>query len=236
MKCGDINNPTSVMDAVIFDLDGTLLDTLEDIAASVNAVLKKYGFPEHATDDYRYMVGEGLMKLVTRALPADRRDETTIRMALDALRSEYDRRWNQTTKLYDGIDGMLDWLIASGRRLAVLSNKPDEFTKRCVVAMLPRWHFDAVHGQRNGFPPKPDPAGANQIVEQLNIPPHRIMFVGDSGVDMKTALAAGMYPAGVLWGFREAGELKAAGARSLIEHPRALQTLLQELSLDKRNT
>jgi len=206
--------------AVIFDLDGTLLDTLEDIGDAVNRVLSGRGLPVHLIDAYRFLVGDGIAMLITRALPEDKRDAETVRSCLEAFRADYNRHWNVKTRLYDGVGAMLDALTARGMKQAILSNKPHEFTEQCVMEFLSKWSFDAVIGQREGVPLKPDPAGALAIAHTLGIPPAAFFYLGgDTAVDIKTALAAGMTPVGVLWGFRPAKELRESGAKILIEQP-----------------
>ncbi len=212
-------------DAVLFDLDGTLLDTLADIADAVNAVLTRAGLPTHETEAYKRFVGEGVVRLVEQALPADRRDATTLATTGLAVRAEYGRCWRRKTRPYPEIAKMLDALVERGIRLAVLSNKPHDFTEEAVAHFLKRWLFAAVVGAGD-YPIKPDPAGALAIAERMALPPKRFLYLGDSGVDMQTAAAAGMYPVGALWGFRGADELTAAGAAELIERPDGLLALI----------
>ncbi|MCL0061042.1 HAD family hydrolase [Dehalococcoidia bacterium] len=213
-------------EAVVFDLDGTLLDTLEDIADSANAVLAKRHFPTHNVEDYRYFVGDGLPTLLSRILPQESRNDNIIKECVQRFREEYGRNWNVKTKPYDGVAEMLDALAVRHLKMAVLSNKPDDFTKKCVVELLPKWTFEIVLGLHSGIPPKPDPTGAHQVADYLSIPPSQILYVGDSAIDMKTAIAAGMYPLGVLWGFRSREELEDNGARTLIERPQEILALL----------
>ena len=130
------------------------------------------------------------------------------------------------TRLYDGVPEMLDALTGRGLRIAVVSNKPDDFTKQCVAYFLPNWRFDAVIGQRDEIPHKPDPAGALEAAERLNIHTGDCLYLGDSAVDMKTAVAAGMFPVGALWGFRSAKELRENGAQVLIKRPLEVLDLL----------
>jgi phosphoglycolate phosphatase len=213
--------------AVIFDLDGTLLDTLADIGDAMNRVLSARGLPVHPIDAYRFFVGDGVAMLITRALPEDKRDAETIRSCLDAYSADYSRHWNIKTRLYEGVGALLDALTARGMKLAILSNKPHEFALRCVREFLPKWSFDAVFGQRDGVPLKPDPAGALAIAHTLGIPPTACLYLGDTAVDIKTAIAAGMTPVGVLWGFRPKEELRESGATILIEQPIEILGLLE---------
>ncbi len=212
--------------AVIFDLDGTLLDTLEDLADSGNHVLTRYGFPTHPIDAYRYFIGDGVDMLIRRILPADQRNEQTISKVTETYRREYGRRWNVKTKPYDGIGELLDALKSAKIKTAVLSNKPHELTEKCVGELLSQWTFDVAMGQRGGIARKPDPAGALSIAEQWELAPSEIIYVGDTATDMQTAVAAGMYPCGVLWGFRAAAELQTSGAKVLIEQPMELLGVL----------
>jgi phosphoglycolate phosphatase len=214
--------------AILFDLDGTLLDTLDDIADSVNAALATMGHPAHATDDYRLMIGEGVRHLASRALPrpvCD--DDSAIDELLIRIRDEYAKRWNAKTKPFEGIPELLDELAARGMRTAILSNKPHEFTVISVKELLPTWRFDAIKGQRDGVPQKPDPTQAIEITEALGIDAEEFLYLGDSGVDMRTASVAGMLPVGVLWGFREREELLADGAREIISAPMDLIPILE---------
>jgi len=212
--------------AVIFDLDGTLLNSLEDIACSANKILATHCFPTHKTDDYKIFVGSGISELMTRALPEEERNQDTIDDYVKEFREEYARNWNAKTKPYAGIAAMLDELVSRKTKIAVLSNKLHAFTKQCVDKLLPRWKFNIVMGLQNDFPPKPDPASALHIAKQLNIDPPHILYVGDSDIDMKTAVAACMHPVGVLWGFRTKEELQKNGAKTLIEKPQELLALI----------
>jgi phosphoglycolate phosphatase len=212
--------------AVIFDLDGTLLDTLEDITNAANRVLDKAGFPTHSLEEYRYLVGQGSEALLEHALPRANRDKATIKACLDAFLEDYSHNWKVKTRLYDGIPFLLDSLSDRGLKMAILSNKRHEFTRMCATEFLHRWRFEAVLGQREGFPPKPDPAGALQIGKVLEIAPPEILYLGDTSVDMQTALRAGMTPVGALWGFRTLEELLENGAKAVLKEPFELLTLL----------
>jgi phosphoglycolate phosphatase len=213
--------------AVLFDLDGTLLDSLEDLADSMNSVLESHSFPCHGLEKYKYFVGEGMENLVRRAMPESAgKDEKMVALCLGAMREEYAKRWIDKTRPYDGVPELLSSLASHGLKLAILSNKPDDFAKKATAKLLAPWRFEAVVGERPPTPRKPDPAGALRIVEQLAIPAHQFLYVGDTSIDMKTGNAAGMFAVGVLWGFRGADELFAAGARVLIEKPLELLELL----------
>ncbi|HEV2296628.1 MAG TPA: HAD family hydrolase [Tepidisphaeraceae bacterium] len=214
-------------DAVLFDLDGTLLDTLRDIGEACNRVLIERGFPPHPIESYRYLVGDGARVLLSRALPEGSRDDATIDACLADYTAEYARGWNVHTQPYAGIGDLLDALVERGLKLAVLSNKAHPFTVQCVETFLARWQFHAVRGQTNQFPRKPDPASALDVARQLCIAPQWICYVGDTGTDMQTATAAGMVAVGVLWGFRDRKELLANGAKHIIAYPRELLPLIK---------
>ncbi len=224
---------TSRFRGVIFDLDGTLLDTLEDIGNAANAVLAHHGFPSHPILAYRQFVGEGIQVLMKRSLPSTHRDEATLQACLQTMKTEYVRNLNKTAKPYPGIPEVLTKLKAAGLKLAVLSNKPDEFTGRCVTDFFGNELFQVCFGLRPGVPRKPDPAGALEIAQSWQTAPGNILYVGDSGTDMQTAMAAAMFPLGVLWGYRSREELLAHGAKAVIEKPDELLSFLGQGELSR---
>ena len=205
--------------AVLFDLDGTLLDTLEDLADTVNQVLEQDGFPSHPLESYRYFVGEGATTLINRALPEGERNPSTVQRCVRVFNQLYEQNRNIKSKPYSGVGAMLDALVARGVRICVLTNKPNAFAQKCVVDLLGKWQFDRVLGQQDDLPGKPDPTGALKIAQSLDIPPESFLYLGDTGTDMKTANAAHMLAVGVLWGFRPREELQANGAQVLINKP-----------------
>jgi phosphoglycolate phosphatase len=213
---------------VLFDLDGTLLDTLQDLADSMNGALARLGAPVHEMEFYRVAVGDGVEMLARRSLPENRRDEPSVSACVAAMRDEYSRRWAATTKPYPGIPDLLDKLTARGIAMAVLSNKPDDFTRKIADTLLGRWKFGAALGSRPGRPRKPDPAEALDIALTLGIPPGQWIYLGDTNTDMETACAAGMFPVGALWGFRSREELIAHGARQVVARPLQILDLLCE--------
>ena len=212
--------------AVLFDLDGTLLNTLQDIADSVNKGLGYLGFPQHETEAYKMLVGEGREVLTKLALPKNHQDDFTVQKLLEYINEEYETHWADNTRPYPGIPELLDALTANNIKMAVLSNKADDLTKMNVSRMLSRWRFALIVGAKPSVPNKPDPTVALQIAKQLDISPAEFLYLGDSGIDMETANQAGMYPVGALWGFRSADELLAGGAKALIKHPGELLNLL----------
>lgn len=212
--------------AVIFDLDGTLLDTLEDIAAAMNAALERLGRAPHPVDSYRLFVGDGMATLASRALGEGASDETLAKTVLAMMQEEYGRGWARKTKPYEGIEEMLARCAGIKAVMSVFSNKPDDFTVNMVAHYFPGIRFARVLGA-GLYPRKPDPAGALHIAAHTGIDPSCFLYLGDTATDMRTAAAAGMYPVGAVWGFRGAEELSAAGARILLTHPREFPDLLR---------
>ena len=205
--------------AIIFDLDGTLLDTLKDLALSVNAVLERKGYPGHPVDAYRYFVGDGIDLLIERTFPAAAWSGNNLNLLVNEVKEEYSRRWNDHTVPFPGVPEMLDSLEQRVVPKAIFSNKPHEFALLTVEKLLTDWYFFEVIGIGPEMPRKPDPTGALQIAAKMKLNPAEIVYVGDTDTDMKTALAGGFYPAAVLWGFRPEEELKASGARFLAADP-----------------
>lgn len=220
-----------VPSAAIFDLDGTLLDTLRDLADSANAALTGNGFPEHPVESYRTFVGEGMSVLMERILPTESRSAETLEVVLKSYRAAYDVRWKATTALYPGIAELLTGLANRRIPLAVLSNKPQVYTEICMAHFLGQFPFEVILGQRDGIPRKPHPAGAIEIAQRLGVPAQEILFIGDTATDMDTATAAGMIPVGVLWGFRPESELRAHGAQRLVSHPEEILQWFPEPAL-----
>jgi phosphoglycolate phosphatase len=204
---------------VIFDLDGTLVNSLEDIADSMNTVLLKFNFPVHDVQTYKQFVGHGIRNLIIKALPEAERNEASIEKCQNLMLDTYRTNCLNKTRPYDGITELLDTLTSRNLKLAVFSNKTDEFTKKVVQALLPKWRFEAVIGLSNEAHKKPNPSIALQISRMFDLNPDEIIYAGDSAVDMQTANNAGMYAVGVLWGFREKEELLSSGARYLLDHP-----------------
>jgi len=212
--------------AVIFDMDGTLLDTLADIRRVVNQVLEENGFSGHPLEKYRYFIGNGPRELIVRALPPHARQPETIETCLAAYLEGYEQDADGATRLFPGIGELLDQLTARGVQLAVLTNKRHHLAQGCMELFFNRWSFELVLGLRDHVPPKPDPSAALTIARHLSLAPKACVFVGDSDVDMATAKAAGMHGAGALWGYRTAAELRKAGADDLLVTPLDLLQLL----------
>jgi len=212
--------PSHIMSlkAIIFDLDGTLVDTIEDLTYASNRVLAEYGFPQHSMENYKYFVGDGLRVLMERITPASATPQE-INLCCDRFNQVYGECWDRCSKPYSGIEEMLHSLRARGLRMAVLSNKPHRFTTVYVDRFFPAHRFDLVFGQREGVEKKPDPAGALEIAEGLSVRPDECIYVGDTAVDMQTGKSAGMFTVGVLWGFRTLEELRRNRADLIVKTP-----------------
>ena len=217
------------MKAFIFDLDGTLLDTLEDIGQACNAVLAAHGYPTHPLAAYRRMVGNGFGRLVRSALPPAALQALTpeaLTPLVDEARAWYGRHMREHTHPYAGMPEALTELARRGLTLAVLSNKPDDFTRTLINHYFPQIPFAEVRGGRSDTPLKPDPAGPRAILAALGLEAGQCFYVGDSDVDMLTARNADMVSVGVGWGFRGREEVRAAGARHLVNTPAQLPELV----------
>lgn len=202
--------------AVLFDLDGTLTNTLEDIADAMNRALRLHGLPEWPVDAYRYLVGDGAKKLAERAV----RDRQELALSVQKeYQAYYQEHTRVKTKPYDGVPELLRTLQARGVPMAVFSNKPDADTKNVVAHFFPDIAFSVVRGQMEGVPVKPDPTGALAAAEALGVSPAEVLYLGDTSTDMCCARHAGMRPIGVLWGFRTEEELRQNGAECVISHP-----------------
>jgi phosphoglycolate phosphatase len=193
----------------------------------MNSVLSRLGLPTHAIDDYRYFVGQGIENLVKSVVPKNHLDDHIVYKFLSAMKIEYARHCCDNTKPYPGIRDLLTALDTLALPKAVLSNKSDYLTQIMVTSLLSPWSFEVVRGLKPPIPPKPDPTAALQIASELKIHPQRFLYLGDSGIDMQTANATGMHAAGALWGFRTAEELRANGAKVLVETPQAVLELLE---------
>lgn len=212
--------------ALIFDLDGTLLDTLQDLADAANAALVAGGFAAHPVDAYRTFVGDGIETLMRRAMPAGTPD-ALILAGVDRMRTHYSTGWNRRTAPYPGITPLLAALSGYDLPLAVLSNKPHPFTLEMVDYYFAAGTFCAIAGAKPDVPRKPSPDAALSIASAWGLPPSDIAFVGDSNVDVLTAKGAGMFSVGCAWGFRGEAELRAAGVDTMLGQPSHLLDLLK---------
>ncbi len=209
--------------AVLFDLDGTLTNTLEDIADAMNRSLRLHGLPEWPLDAYRYLVGDGAKKLAERAVRERQELALSVQQAYQAY---YQTHTRVKSRPYDGVPEMLKALQARDVPMAVFSNKPDADTRNVVAHFFPEIKWAAVRGQVEGVPVKPDPAGALAAAAAMGVAPKEVLYLGDTATDMHCAVNAGMYPVGALWGFRTAKELTDSGAERLAAHPEDILDVL----------
>ena len=211
--------------AFIFDLDGTLIDSLADIAESINRMLDARGYPRCEQEVFKQMVGDGMEKLVERALPEDARSEELIKVCVEEYRAHYDTLWNAQTRQYPGIVEMLSSLKSRGLKLGVISNKAHRFTVPMTEHFFGSDVFDHILGQRAEVPRKPAPDGAHEMAAFLGLKTDEMAYVGDSGIDMQFAKSSGMRAVGVRWGFRSEAELLECGADALVSSPAELFNL-----------
>lgn len=209
----------SYLKAFIFDLDGTLVDSLADLATAVNRMLDDNGYPRCSIEMFPLHIGDGMKKLVERALPADKRDPENVERCAAEYLAHYEKCWHDETHVYEGMVETVAALHARGTRLGVISNKPHRFTVLCSEHFFPKASFEIILGQREGIARKPDPAGGIEIVQRMGFQPAECAYIGDSGVDMEFGAATGMRRIGALWGFRGREELVSSGAEVLIAKP-----------------
>ena len=211
--------------AVLFDLDGTLLNTIEDLAICFNSVIDKRGFPLFTVDQYKLLVGNGAENVIRNIIPKDRITEDLVKECLAEFKAVYGAGCQVHTKPYPDIERLLRALEEKGIKYAVLSNKPHEATVQCVHYYFPATTFHDVKGKKEDTFLKPDPRLALQIVKDMQVSPEECVFLGDTATDMQTAVNAGILPVGALWGFRSEEELNGAGAKKLITNPLELLEL-----------
>ena len=210
--------------AVLFDLDGTLTDTIQDISDAMNRSLRLHGLPEWTVAEYCYLVGDGAKILAQRAV----RERQDLALSVQKeYQAYYETHTRVTSKPYDGIPEMLRAMTDRGFPLAVFSNKPDADTKNVVSYFFPDVDFKVVRGQVEGVPVKPDPMGALAVADSLGVRPEEVLYLGDTATDMRCAVNSGMQPVGVLWGFRKRDELEESGAKWIIAHPAEALALLE---------
>lgn len=214
--------------AVIFDLDGTLLNTLGDLRAATNHALEVRGLPPHSMEEIRQFIGNGIRLLICRAMP-EGTPEAEIDAALDDFKAYYAAHIHDRTVPYDGIPQLLTALRKRGIQVAVLSNKIDSASQQLIEYFFPG-KTDVVFGEHVGVPRKPDPTSCRMVMQQLGVQPEQVLYVGDSGTDMQTAKNAGLYAVGVTWGFRSKEVLLEYGADILVHRP---EQILQILDSDE---
>ena len=215
---------------IIFDLDGTLLNTIGDLADAVDYVMRSRNLPEHTNAEYRQMVGGGIKRLVERALPEElKRDEAYVEECVTQFRRYYVDNIDRQTIPYEGIHELLHKLQNDGVMIAVASNKFQQGTDRLVAKFFGDINFIAIEGNREGAPLKPDPAIILNILRKANVEPSEAVMVGDSGIDIRTAIAADIDSIGVSWGFRFADELYDAGAKVVVTTAEELERAIRQI-------
>lgn len=215
--------------AVLFDLDGTLVNSLADLANSTNYALEKFGFPIHETECFKYFVGDGMPKLIERALPEDKRKEKYIKETLDVFMAHYKEHYCDNTTAYNGISEAVDSILSLGIKAAVVSNKIQNMAET-VTNKIFGDRFSIICGKREGYPAKPDPTLTLEVINELGVTPQECLFIGDSGMDMAVAKNANCIALGVLWGFRNEDELIDNGADFIIKEPGEIIKIIVELN------
>lgn len=213
------------IEGVIFDLDGTLVHTIEDIAGAANVLFARHGLPEHGIDYYLKWIGNGAVKFIERAHGKPVSDKQ-LRAYVSEFKEIYAGNLHDKSQVYAGIPELLDELVRRGIKIAVLSNKPHLLTKEVCEYYLSKWPFEPVLGQREEVIRKPDPAAAFEIAEHMGVVPEKILFVGDSDNDILTAQAAGMHPLGVSWGYGRLVSNPIEGQGTLAEKPSEILSIL----------
>jgi phosphoglycolate phosphatase len=216
---------TILVKLCVFDLDGTLVNSLADLADCTNFALEKNGFKAHALPEYRHFVGDGVPMLIKRALGGNYSPQAEKTVLAD-FDKRYQKHFDDLTRPYNGNEDLLTALEARGIKYAVLSNKPDNFVKIIVAKMYPDFDFAWVQGKADGFPKKPDPTTLILILNTLGIKPSETLYIGDSNVDIFTGKNAGIETCGVTWGFRDMAELEEAGADHIVDMPEQILKLV----------
>lgn len=215
--------------AVLFDLDGTLVNSLVDLASSANFALEALGYPTHETEKYKYFVGDGMPKLIERVLPENERTAEIHKRCLDIFMTHYGQHYVDKTYVYEGIMDLLETLKKKGLKLAVVSNKSQEPAVTVVNKLFGSGVFDIVCGKQKGYPAKPDPALTLKVINDLGVTPDECVLIGDSGMDAAAAVNAGCVGIGVLWGFRTEKELRDNGDKYIVDSPHKILEVLEEL-------
>ncbi len=219
----------------IFDLDGTLLNTVADLGDSVNAALGELGFPPHDYEAYKKKIGHGFRNLIEVSLPEGKADDTLIEKGLALFLGAYDERYRNKTRPYDGMFSLVAALRNNGVILGVNSNKRNDYTRTLISDFFPEGSFVAVFGERSGVPKKPDPTTALEIAGIMGLKPEEIVYIGDTATDIQTGKNAGMDTIGVSWGFRGRAELESGGASFVVDLPEQIPEIISGASSAETN-
>lgn len=214
--------------AVLFDLDGTLADSLIDLSISTNYAIGKFGYKPQPTESFKLFAGDGIPKMIERALPEDTDKKNEVGKIMPVFLNYYGNHFCDNTTAYEGVVELIDNLKHRGIAVAVVTNKAQEMAEKVVLKLYGN-RFDLILGKRDGVPPKPDPTATLMAMSKLNVKPNECIFVGDSKMDVMAGVNSGAYPIGVLWGFRDEEELISGGAKRLIEKPQELLAIIDSL-------
>ena len=214
--------------AVLFDLDGTLADSLLDLSIATNYAMGKFGFPPRKTENFKYYAGDGMPKMINRALPENNNSDKLVADIMPVFLKYYGEHYCDNTNAYEGVIELIDSLKSKELLLAVVTNKDEAMAKKVVIKLYGN-RFDLILGKRDGIPLKPDPTAALMAMDALGVAPQECVFMGDSRMDVMTGANSGAYPVGVLWGFRKREELIEGGAKSIIEKPQELLAIIESL-------
>jgi phosphoglycolate phosphatase len=215
--------------SVIFDLDGTLIDSIQDIADCTNRMLKNNGFDTHPLESYVKWIGNGARILIEKAVPTDTESKIIDKLLSDYIEL-YTVNYNIKTCVYEGLEDVLNFLEKQKLSISIFTNKPHAETQKIAAFYLNKWDFKFIYGQRNNVPKKPDPKVALEIANELNIQPSEIVFIGDSSTDIKTAKAADMIPVGVTWGYGTKESMQDAGCKIFAHNPTELIEIVKKIS------
>lgn len=211
--------------AVFFDLDGTLVNSLEDLAASTNYVLSRHGYPTHNVESFKYFAGDGIAKMLERAMPPEKVTPEALEKVKSDFMAYYAHHYADNTSAYDGLKDLVACFKKSGLKLAVVTNKAQEMAEKVVTKVYGN-SFDYILGMREGIPAKPDPTGVLLAMKELKVAPSECAFVGDTGMDVAAGVNSKAYPIGVLWGFRDKKELAEFGAKEFAENADQLKSIV----------
>ncbi len=212
-------------DAVFFDLDGTLVNSLFDLTDAINVTMEHFGFPKRTTEEVMTFVGDGILKTIIRSVPAEKVESVDFKKAEEVFTNFYSKHYADNTVAYNGIIELVKDIKSKGTKIAVVTNKEQKMAEKVVEKVFGKV-FDCVLGMSKGIPPKPDPTGVLLVAEKLCVQPEKIAFVGDTGIDIATGINAGAFPIGVLWGYREQSEMEKLGVKNFAKDSKELSRII----------